>query len=59
LCIESLGVFIGYIVSPVHPCVSVTIEYFQSNLKEYYQKVFAPGIVAIASVTLFSIIFTG
>lgn len=53
------AVFIGYVVSPVHPCVSVTIEYFRSNLKEYYQKVFAPGIVAIASVTLFSIIFIG
>ncbi|HCK99728.1 MAG TPA: hypothetical protein DHW42_06465 [Candidatus Marinimicrobia bacterium] len=53
------AVFIGYVVSPVHPCVSVTIEYFQSNLKEYYQKVFRPGILAIASVVLFSIIFIG
>ncbi|MCK4640268.1 MAG: DUF401 family protein [Candidatus Marinimicrobia bacterium] len=53
------AVFIGYVVSPVHPCVSVTIEYFRSNLKEFYRKVLKPGIVALAIVTLFSIIFVG
>ena len=51
------SVFIGYVVSPVHPCVSVTLEYFNTTLSEYYRKVAAPALIAIMCVALYSIIF--
>jgi len=53
------SVFIGYIVSPIHPCVSVTLEYFNTNLKDFYRKVAVPVLIAITSTILFSIIFIG
>jgi len=53
------AVFIGYVISPIHPCVSVTLEYFDTRLKDYYQKVAVPGGIAILCVALFSIVFIG
>ena len=53
------SVFIGYVVSPIHPCVSVTVEYFNTSLRDYYRKVAAPALIAIFCVMLFSIIFVG
>lgn len=53
------SVFIGYVVSPIHPCVSVTVEYFNTSLREYYRKVAAPALIAIICTTLFSIVFVG
>ena len=53
------AVFIGYILSPIHPCVSVTLEYFKINLKDYYRKVALPGFIALAVVFIISLIFIG
>jgi len=53
------SVFIGYVVSPIHPCVSVTVEYFNTSLRNYYRKVAAPALIAILCVALFSIVFVG
>jgi len=53
------AVFVGYVVSPIHPCVSVTLEYFNTPLKDYYRKVAIPGLIAIFCVALFSIVFIG
>lgn len=53
------AVFIGYLVSPIHPCVAVTLEYFKTNLKEYYRKVAPPALLAILITTTFSLIFLG
>ncbi|MCK4297043.1 MAG: DUF401 family protein [Candidatus Marinimicrobia bacterium] len=53
------AVFMGYIVSPVHPCVSVSLEYFHTELKDFYKKLSVPTLIAIAVVSLFSIILIG
>jgi len=53
------AVFIGYLVSPIHPCVAVTLEYFKTNLKEYYRKVALPALLAILITTTFSLIIFG
>ncbi len=53
------AVFIGYIVSPIHPCVSVSLEYFQTGLKDFYRKVAAPILIAAVCVSIVSIIFIG
>lgn len=51
------AVFIGYLISPIHPCVAVTLEYFKTNIKEYYRKVALPALLAILTVTIFSLLF--
>jgi len=42
------SVFLGYLVSPVHPCVSVSLEYFKSGLSQYTKKLALPTIVSLA-----------
>jgi len=42
------SVFLGYAVSPVHPCVSVSLQYFKSNLSEYLKTLALPTVIALA-----------
>lgn len=51
------SVFIGYVFSPVHPCVSVSLEYFDTNLKNFYKKVSLPILIALLIAFSTSIIF--
>ena len=53
------AIFMGYMASPVHPCVSVSLEYFQTELKDFYKKLSIPTLIAIAVVSLFSILLIG
>ncbi len=49
------SVFLGYIVSPVHPCVSVSLEYFKSGLLQYSKKLALPTTVSLA--VAFAVVF--
>ncbi len=42
------SVFMGYIVSPVHPCVSVSMDYFRSNIRDFFRLTVPPALIAIA-----------
>lgn len=53
------AVFIGYVFSPVHPCVSVSIEYFNTSLKNFYKKVALPIFISLVIVLSISLIFLG
>lgn len=39
------SIFMGYVVSPVHPCVSVSLEYFNVSLREFMEKISVPAAV--------------
>ncbi len=39
--------FIGYVISPVHPCVSVSLEYFKSGLKDFLKVLTLPTIISL------------
>ena len=47
------AVYQGYIISPVHPCVSVSIHYFKTNLKSFYKLTALP--VSISLVVIWGI----
>jgi len=47
----------GYIVSPIHPCVSVSLEFFGSSLKDFYKKLFWPTFISLAAAFVVSIVF--
>ncbi|HMA62174.1 MAG TPA: DUF401 family protein [bacterium] len=53
------SVFIGYVFSPIHPCVSVSIEYFNTSLKAFYKKVALPILFSLILTLTISIIFLG
>jgi len=42
------SVVIGYIISPVHPCISVSVEYFKSKYTDMVKALVAPSILLIA-----------
>ncbi len=41
------AVFLGYVISPVHPCLIVTIEYFKVSYKAVVKRLAVPMAVAL------------
>jgi len=39
--------FLGYIISPVHPCVSVSVEYFKVRIGDYLKTAATPTLIAL------------
>lgn len=50
--------YMGYIISPIHPCVSVSLEFFGSNLKGFYKRLFWPFIISLATAYIVALLFT-
>ena len=46
----------GYIVSPVHPCISVSLEYFKTGLKDFYKLTALPAIISLIFVWILAMI---
>jgi len=42
------AVFLGYVISPVHPCLIVTMEYFKVSYKSMVKRLAVPMVVALA-----------
>ncbi len=50
------AVFLGYILTPIHPCISVSVEYFKTSMGRFLRRMAAPaaiGLVAALVVGLF------
>ena len=45
--ITYISIFLGYVISPVHPCISVSLEYFNVGLKDFLKKMFWPAMLAL------------
>ena len=45
--ITFFAIYQGYVISPVHPCVSVSLEYFKTELKDFYKLLFVPAIIGL------------
>lgn len=53
------SIFFGYIISPVHPCVSVTLEYFNVPMKNFLRLSALPAFTIFFIVLLISIFYPG
>lgn len=40
------SVFVGFLISPVHPCVSVSMEYFRTDYPSVLKRTIIPAIIA-------------
>jgi hypothetical protein len=49
LAITYFNIFLGYAVSPVHPCVTLSIEFFKTNFKEFFKIAALPIILSVAA----------
>lgn len=50
------AVFLGYILTPIHPCISVSVEYFETSMVPFLKRMIVPaaiGLVASLVVGLF------
>ncbi len=44
--------FLGYLVTPTHPCISVSLEYFQTSLWAFLRKTALPALIAVAATVV-------
>ena len=42
------SIFFGYVISPVHPCVCVSLEYFNVALKDFFRLLLLPTLIIFA-----------
>jgi hypothetical protein len=49
------SIFFGYMISPVHPCVGVSLEYFNVPMKNFLRLLIVPTFVIFGIVLLLSI----
>jgi hypothetical protein len=52
------SIFFGYVISPVHPCVGVSLEYFNVSMKDFLKLLLTPTIIIFALVLLISIVLS-
>jgi len=45
--ITYFAVFLGYIVTPIHPCISVSLEYFSTSMPSFLRKMASPIAIAM------------
>ncbi|MBE0432091.1 DUF401 family protein [candidate division WOR-3 bacterium] len=49
------SVFFGYVISPVHPCVGVSLEYFNVPMKNFLRLLIVPTLIVLLTVLLISV----
>jgi len=50
------AIFLGYILTPIHPCISVSLEYFKTTLNAFARRLAVPtlaGLIITLIVGLF------
>ena len=47
--ITYFSMFLGYVMTPVHPCVSLTAEFFKVDIKDFLKITLPPAILALTT----------
>jgi len=48
--------FLGYIITPLHPCVSYSYQYFKTNYKDAFKYLALPTFISFVVMLLLSLI---
>jgi len=48
--------YMGYILSPVHPCVAVSLEYFKVSFSQYSKAIIIPVLLSLIFAAIISLI---
>ena len=51
-----ISVYLGYMISPIHPCVNVSIEYFKTSYWQFFLKALIPTIIGFILLFILSLI---
>ena len=51
------SIFLGYVLSPIHPCVSLSLQFFHVEIKDFLKVIFPPTLIGfvVSFVLLFVI----
>lgn len=55
--ITYFSIFLGYVMTPVHPCVSLTAEFFKVKTKDFLKVMLPPTLIALATSYVLIAIF--
>ncbi len=51
------SIFLGYVLTPVHPCVALSAKFFNTDIKDFFKEVVPPALIAfVTSFVLFLIL---
>jgi len=50
------AIFLGYILTPIHPCISVSLEYFKTSLASFLRRLAPPATAALIITLLASVL---
>ncbi len=42
-----ISIFMGYVISPLHPCILVTLEFFGTSLRRFLARIWLPGVIVL------------
>lgn len=51
------SIFLGYCASPIHPCVSVSLEFFNTSIRDFMTTMVPPTLIALIITLLFFMIW--
>lgn len=51
------SIFLGYAISPIHPCVSVSVEYFGISIRDYLKAMVLPTFLTLSLILILSFFF--
>jgi len=40
---------VGYILTPIHPCISVSVEYFRTSMGLFLRRLIAPAAIGLVA----------
>jgi len=49
------AIFLGYILTPIHPCISVSLEYFKTSLGDFISRLAIPTVTALLITLIVSL----
>jgi integral membrane protein (TIGR00529 family) len=51
-----IAVFMGYLTSPIHPCLSLSLEYFETTFAQVMKRMAAPVLIIMALLYVFAML---
>ncbi|MFO8109915.1 MAG: DUF401 family protein [Thermoplasmata archaeon] len=55
--ITYVSIFIGYAITPVHPCIAVSLEYFDADMKDYLRELMGPTLISLGVAVMVYLVF--
>jgi hypothetical protein len=50
------AVFLGYVLTPIHPCISVSLEYFGTSMGPFLRRLIAPAAIGLVAAVLVGLV---